>query len=100
MDDVEERLRALESRYMSLEAFSIFQTQAIGVLLALIEYCAAELGLKTIARPKIRQLYAKMLREETEKFLATIADDSPDFASKIREILAKELDRHDGDTAV
>jgi hypothetical protein len=93
-NDTEKRLQALERHYLSLEASSIFTTQAIGVLLALIEACANAAKLQS--HPPIRELYTKLLRENTETFLRTAADDSPALASRIREILARELDRENG----
>ena len=87
---IEERLAALERKWLPLEASSIFEVQAIGVLLALIEACANAAKLKS--DPSIRELYKKMLREETEKFLAAAADDEPSFAHQLREILKSQLD--------
>jgi hypothetical protein len=90
---IEERLAALERTWLRLEASSVFETQAIGVLLALIEACADAAKLQ--CRPSMRELYTKMLREQTEKFLAAAADEEPLFASQLREILKSQLDKPD-----
>jgi hypothetical protein len=76
---IEERLAELERKYLRLEASSIFEVQAIGVLLALIEGCADAAKLQ--CNPPIRELYNKMLCDQTEKFLAAIADENPRLAS-------------------
>ena len=87
-DDFQKRFADLEQRYLELEACSVFQTQAVGTLLALIEHCAVE-----PIRSQIRPLYFQLVRQETEKFLSAAADDAPNLASRLREILQHQLDK-------
>jgi hypothetical protein len=92
-DNFDERLRHLEQRALVAEAMSLYHSQALAVLLALIEYNAETLGpLKMVNKGEIRRYYEKTLNEETEKQLATFADDQPALASVYREVLKSRLD--------
>ncbi len=86
-DNIEQRLAELERRYLALEASSVFEVQAVGTLVALIEHGAAE-----PFRSQVRPLYAKMVRQATEEFLRTQADDAPNLVAQLRHILRHQLD--------
>jgi hypothetical protein len=88
---LEDRVAELERKWLRHEAESVFLIQAVGVLLALIDACADAAKLRV--KPSIRELYTKMLREQTEKFLAMMADHDPKLASQLREILKSQLDQ-------
>jgi hypothetical protein len=87
-DETEKRLAALEQRYLELEAASVMQTQCVDVLVGLLEHGVAE-----PFRSQLRGMYRQAVRESTETFLRTAADDAPNLASRLREILRHQLDQ-------
>lgn len=92
-DNLLERVQMLEKRALISEAMHLYQSQAVGVLLALIEHNAETLGpLKMVNKGEIRRYYERTLREETEKQLAWLSDHSPYLATAFRDVLKEKLD--------
>jgi|GEM_PF-6100643 len=88
-----ERVQMLEKRLLISDAITLYQSQALGVLLALIEYHAETLGpLKMVDKGEIRRYYETTLRTETEKQLAWLSDHSPYLATAFRDVLKEKLD--------
>lgn len=97
MTDHEQRIRKLEERYIQLEAASIMATQAMGVLLALVEDTALDPQHRHVQREDMRRTYNRLLREHTDKFLALVSDHDPNLAAKLRGVMRQQLDGPDPD---
>ena len=83
-----ERIARLEQQVLDLQASCLLQSHRASVLLALLEYCADNLGLRKTHKGVIREQYEKLLRQEVHKKLAEIADKNHTVAS----ILGKSLE--------
>jgi len=93
---LEKRVAKLEKSLSRLNTVSLFQSHALGVLLALIEYHAEKVNpLEKVKRGEIRRQYLKLLKSETEKTLARISDDNPALATQLRAILKHHLEEPD-----
>ena len=95
-DDLESRIEGLEQQLFALQVSSVFHARAVGVLLALIEYYGEKHNPRTMTQTgETRRIYRTKLREWIEAHLAGIADENPDLATRMREVLKEQLDKID-----